>query len=305
MAFLPSFRTTAALGATILFFAGCSGKSDSSEGAAEDETSGGAESTSTTFNPGTSASTTTGGSSASTTMGPADTGTGEEGSGDEASFISPPDGGVAGMCSPEAQDCPDGEKCTAYVSTPGSRIVDANKCVPIIGDQQFGDMCTREADNDDCAAGYFCMTDVSGHTGPGICLEFCDPAMPDTTCEDGGSCFGFNDGVLPLCEQLCDPLAPSCPPGQGCYIAIGNFVCATTKEPPSLQGEACQVIQSCEPGLACQPGPAGCVDACCTPFCDTTQPNTCPGAAMGEECVQAVADPPPGLENVGICVVPM
>ena len=37
-----------------------------------------------------------------------------------------------------ADDCPDGEKCSAYVMEPGYCCVDTNACVPIIGDKQYG-----------------------------------------------------------------------------------------------------------------------------------------------------------------------
>ncbi|MBZ5714795.1 hypothetical protein [Nannocystis pusilla] len=55
------------------------------------------------------------------------------------------------------------------------------------------------------------------------------------------------------------------------------------------------------PGVAASECAAG-VYGCCVPFCDTTQPNTCPG--VGQECVQALADPPPKYENAGVCVLP-
>ena len=61
----------------------------------------------------------------------------EDDSGQCQGFLGCHDFGSGG-CNPGLQDCPEGEKCTAYVTTPGYCCVDANKCVPIIGDGQLG-----------------------------------------------------------------------------------------------------------------------------------------------------------------------
>jgi hypothetical protein len=219
-------------------------------------------------------------------------------------FIDQPDGGVVGQCDPYEQDCPKGEKCTSYVATPGGETVDATKCVPIIGDDLWGEPCERMAENDTCAAGFFCMTDVSGHTGTGTCLEYCQVGQP---CVYGGECFAFNDGVLPVCEVLCDPLLQDCPEGQGCYAAFDNFVCAMpgAAAGEGNDGDPCYTIQSCNPGLICRGGTAGCPmdGACCTPICDMMgPPEQC--IDPSEDCVQALDNPPPGLESVGYCGVP-
>ncbi len=219
-------------------------------------------------------------------------------------FVMPPDGGVVGQCDPFLQDCPKGEKCTSYVTEPGGRTVDATHCAPIIGDDLWGEPCERFEDNDTCAAGFFCMTDVSGHTGIGSCLEYCSPGTP---CEFGGECFAFNDGALPVCEITCDPILQDCPMGQGCYAAFDNFVCALPGAPDGqgADGDPCFTIQSCNPGLICRGGTAGCAmdGACCTPVCELSgPPEQCEDPS--ESCIQALDDPPPGLMDVGYCGVP-
>jgi hypothetical protein len=222
---------------------------------------------------------------------------------DGSGFLQQPDGGVLNTCDPGAQDCMKGEKCTAYVSTPGGETVDANKCVPLIGSKTFGEECERMEDNDDCDVGFFCMTDVSGHTGQGFCLEFCEVNQP---CEFGGTCIGFNDGALPLCQNECDPLLQDCPQGQGCYRALELFVCAMPGPPEGEgnDGDPCATIQGCNPGLICLAGTDGCNadSGCCTPICDLTEPDTCVSAA--EDCLQVLADPPPQWQNVGACAIP-
>ena len=233
-----------------------------------------------------------------------DDGGSDDGGNDDGGFITPPDGGIVGQCDPAAQDCPRGQKCTSFVAEAGGNTVDATKCVEIIGDDQWGEACERMTDNDTCAAGFFCMTAVSGNTGEGRCLEYCEINQP---CEFGGECFAFNDGALPVCEVTCDPLAPTCPSGQGCYAAFNNFVCAIPGAPDGqgADGDPCSTIQSCNPGLVCRGGTAGCAAeaVCCTPFCDMDEGDSgCP--EPDESCIQALDEPPPGLQNVGYCGIP-
>lgn len=259
-----------------------------------DPTSPGSNDTSPDSNSGTS-----GPSQVTTGPDPSD-GTDETGGG----FIDPPDGGVSAECDPAAQDCPEGQKCTSYVSMPGERTVDTTKCVDIMGTDQWGEQCERFEDNDTCDAGFFCMTDVSGHTGQGICLEYC---VIDQPCEFGGECFAFNDGALPICQVTCHPLAPSCPQDQGCYAAFDQFVCAFPGYPEGLGGDndPCSTIQSCQPGLVCALGTAGCEGetSCCTPYCDLAEGDAgCTDPT--ESCIQALEDPPPGFEDVGLCAIP-
>ncbi len=298
--------------ATVVGATGCPADETSGDGAGSPNDDDGDDDGTTTFNPADgnasnpSISDTGGGDGMDGPMdgmdGPMDEGMDDDSDG---GFIEPPDGGVTGQCDPAAQDCPEGEKCTSYVSMPGGQTVDATKCVPSTGTAVAGEPCIREAENDDCDAGFFCMTEVSGNTGDGFCLEYCD--IMTMQCEFGGECFAFNDGALPICQVTCDPLAPGCPDGQGCYAAFSNFVCAITGVGPEggADGASCSTIQSCNPGLICRTGTVGCSgeSGCCTPYCDLTEgPEQCPEAT--EECIAALDDPPPGLADVGFCGVP-
>jgi hypothetical protein len=302
-----AFRSVLCLAAGLMLSVGCPAEEDpmgsgdeGDEDDAEDTTGGNDSFLDDGNNSMSSDSPTTGDSaSASTTAGPTTDPTDPD---DTGSFISPPDGGIEGQCDPAAQDCPDGQKCTGYVNTPGGETIDANHCVELMGDLEFGEQCTRIDGNDDCGAGFFCMTDVSGHTGQGICLEYCEVGQ---ACEFGGECFAFNDGQLPLCEQLCHPLAPACSGGQGCYPAFENYVCAIpgAAEGSGNDGDECYVIQGCQPGLFCSGATDGCTteSGCCTPFCDLTEADPCGAPEM---CTALAEDPMPGLEDVGGCVVP-
>ncbi|MFV8753701.1 hypothetical protein ACNOYE_24365 [Nannocystaceae bacterium ST9] len=237
---------------------------------------------------------------------------GEDSSSDEGNpFVELPDGGATNTCDPAAQDCPEGEKCTGYVVEQGYCCVDANKCVPVIGDKQIGDPCTRSADNDDCDVGLFCMTKTSGSTGEGVCLAFCDAGTQDCG-EDGlpdATCVSFNDGVLPLCQDDCDPLVQDCDGVLGCYgVGTQGFVCSLPGYDEGLgnDGDMCFTIQSCKPGLQCTATEVldGCSAArCCSPFCDLGEADPC---LAPEACVAYfdAGTAPPGYETVGLCVIP-
>ena len=246
---------------------------------------------------------------ASTTSNDTNTDSGD-GDGDDGDFVVLPDGGAVNTCDPAAQDCPEGEKCTAYVVM-GGCCVDANKCVPVIGNGQIGDPCVRTADNDDCDVGLFCMTVTSGSTGEGVCLAFCDVANQD--CVDDGlpdaNCIAFNDGTLPLCQDDCDPLTQDCAGELGCYgVGTQGFVCSVPGYEDGLgnDGDMCYTIQSCKPGLGCTASEVldGCsASRCCSPYCDLNEADPC---TAPEACVpyyeQGMA--PPGYENVGVCAIP-
>ncbi|MCA9716602.1 MAG: hypothetical protein H6713_14225 [Myxococcales bacterium] len=211
-------------------------------------------------------------------------------------------------CDPGKQDCPDGEKCTPYVKEENACCVDATHCVPDSGAKQFGDDCVRMNDTDDCAKGLFCHGPTSGSEGDGVCVVLCDVDNP-ATCD--GTCYGWNDGALPLCDVECDPLVQDCPNKHGCYpiLSAGIFVCIVEgyDEAGGNDGDPCEVVQGCKPGLACESSDVlvGCPGTdCCTPICDITDPDPC--AEAMEQCVSVwpADDIPPQYANVGYCVVP-
>ena len=266
-----------------------------------------AESSNSTSNSTTNSSTTN-----SSTTDPGD------GDGDETAsttmttgFVPEIDGLVTNTCDPAEQDCPEGDKCTGYVVQQGYCCVDANKCVPVIGNQQLGDPCVRTEDNDDCDEGLFCMTVTSGSTGDGVCLAFCNVGEQDCA-EDGlpdANCIAFNDGALPICQDSCDPLLQDCDGELGCY-GVGNqgFVCSVPGFEDGLgnDGDMCFTIQSCKPGLGCTAAEvlSDCgATRCCSPYCDLSAPDPC---TEPEQCVPYYEEgtAPPNYENVGLCAVP-
>ncbi len=218
--------------------------------------------------------------------------------------------GSQGMCDPQAQDCPEGEKCTFYRDE--ANPSGANKCVPIKGDGQAGDPCMAlENDTDSCALGFHCWGTEPDNT-TGACIEFCDE---NAMCSTGDPCTITNNGTLPMCLPLCDPLAPDCPNGWACYDDwefSDNWFCDRDKSGDlGGHGDPCSTINGCNPGLIC--AVAEVVDSetcatsgsggCCALVCDINEAIDCPGAA--EECVSYYVDaPPPQYANVGICAIP-
>ncbi len=207
-------------------------------------------------------------------------------------------------CDPMAQDCPEGEKCVPVVGN-GNAAWDANICVPIMGDAQPGEACTLDLDwEDDCALGSFCWANVGQ---PGYCQSLCGP---EASCSAGQGCLIANEGVLPLCGDLCDPEQPdSCAESEGCVAGSmqGESVCVPGAQ-VTPQGTVCDELADCQSGFACVNGSV--LDecdglACCTSFCSLDDPAACDGLDP-LECV-AFYEPgmaPRGFENIGICAMP-
>ncbi|MBK7826666.1 MAG: ribulose phosphate epimerase [Nannocystis sp.] len=232
----------------------------------------------------------------------------------DASTTDDPTGGVNVECDAIQQDCPEGSKCTSYGKIPGDAW-NANKCVPVMGTGQAGDDCAVEGMDmfsgiDNCAKGLICLS-VDAELKNGACVEYCskDLDCPNTSNGDGLCFADANEGTLPICLSLCDPLLQDCP-GQGaCYgdSMSGPPGFCFTPDPKNggMDGDACSFANACLPGLNCAEAATqeGCVTmeyGCCAPFCALDE-MTCTGA---EECVPFYMMAFPGYENVGICVLP-
>lgn len=297
------------LGLVVCFALACGSKSggaeegDSADSQSDDESTTGGNESQSSSDPDT-------GEDGNPTGNPTTDPSGSD-SADEGDFISEPDGGVTGECDPMAQGCPEGEKCTAYSNIEGEPW-NANKCVEDTGDGQVGDPCDIEGGKytgeDNCDIGLICLlTDDDGNGG--ACVEFCDANMQ---CPGGGSCSIYNDGSLPICLTNCDPLAPDCPEGQGCYTSAGSneFVCFkySGMNGEGAPGDECNFLNQCQPGTACL-APAsveGCASqaGCCSLYCDLSDPDPEADCNPTEVCEVVLTDPPPQYADVGVCAVP-
>jgi hypothetical protein len=231
-------------------------------------------------------------------------------------FICPPDGGGGGVkeCDVWTQDCPAGEKCVPWADDGGGSW-NATKCEMIPQNPgQEGDPCTYEGSGvsgvDSCDKGLLCW--YFDGMGGGSCIDMCDGSPDAQMCDMGQLCDVSNDGVLILCLNTCDPLITDCPPGQICFAAQSgtDFICDfDASGETGAYGDPCEYINVCDPGHFCADATAvpGCDAAgCCSPYCNLMEPNTCPGADMGQECVPwyPMGMAPPGQENIGGCAIP-
>lgn len=228
-------------------------------------------------------------------------------------FIIEPDVPVAFECDPFAQDCPVGEKCGAWANDGGSSW-NATACFPIdpaaVG---VGETCVVQGAGtsgiDNCELGAMCW-DVDEVTSEGTCVALCTGSAANPMCAAGNTCAISNDGALNLCLPGCDPLLQDCIAGQACYPVGDGFTCAPDASgAQGFDGDLCEFINVCDPGLMCVGGDAveGCAGfvGCCTPFCDlSVGGDPCPSAL--EECVPwfEVGMAPPGFEDVGVCAIP-
>jgi hypothetical protein len=232
-------------------------------------------------------------------------------------FICDTTGGntTVALCDVFKQDCPEGEKCSAYAEGGGSSW-NATKCVPVTGEGTPGDACTTEGGGvsglDDCQKGAMCW-DVDAEN-KGLCVELCGGTEASPTCSNEADfgCAVVNDGVLNLCLPDCDPLIQNCPGDDLCIPIADTFVCVLDASGADA-GKAfdpCEFANSCDKGLGCfNPANAMECDAnaggCCLPFCDLSDPGVkCPG--VGQSCVSLYEEgmAPPEFENVGVCAIP-
>jgi hypothetical protein len=216
-------------------------------------------------------------------------------------------------CDPWAQDCPTGQKCAPYDDDPDGPSWDSWRCVDLDPTpEEVGDPChvngNVNSGLDNCELGAMCW-DVDPETDVGTCVALCEGSPQSPTCAAGSHCAVLNDGGLNICLLDCDPLAQDCPAGDECIPLpdTDNFICVL--DAGGAEGQAfdtCEFANACDPGLFCtDPAAASECDplgfGCCTPFCDVTEPNTCPG--VGQQCLPWF-DPmaaPAGFEDVGVC----
>jgi hypothetical protein len=235
-----------------------------------------------------------------------------------AVFIERPDGGgISVECDVWAQDCPVGQKCMPWAND-GGNSWNATKCTEVADNPgQVGDECMVEGSGvsgiDTCDISSMCYY-VDPETNVGICVGFCQGSQANPVCDPGFVCSIVNDGVLILCRPECDPLLQDCVEGAACLPAGGTdlFTCIIDASGEmGAQGDACEYLNACDPGLFCANADAvpNCdvATGCCSEFCDLDDPDPnsfC--SAAGTECVpwHEEGTAPPQYTHVGACVIP-
>ena len=268
----------------------------------EGETAGTTTSNSTTSNSTSNSSTTSMITSVTTTAETeTDASTAGDGDGDTTAndsleaggsfYAGPSDWWGPAECDVFFQDCPDGEKCVSYSSF--GDALDAQKCVPVLGNGQPGDPCISSGiveATDDCGQNSYCW--AAGDTG--ICVEMCQGTLDAPTCSMG-EC-SVEDDFLALCLPTCDPVLQDCVQGLGCHWFNEHFTCTPTAD--VALGEACDTVDDCAAGLTCLnadmlPNCGGV--GCCASYCEVDAAQPCP--QMGTECVSFQG-------NLGVCALP-
>ena len=161
---------------------------------------------------------------------------------------------------------------------------------------------------DSCELGAMCWH-LDGETNMGTCVSLCEGFPLDPSCPGPGtSCMISNDQAITLCLPRCDPLLQDCTPGEKCTVAYNGPFCVPRPNVEHSLGEPCKSSLDCNPGLYCVDGTdfPGCDGrGCCSPYCDHTKPNDCPGAPE-QSCVPwyTPGQAPEGYEHVGTCAIP-
>ena len=235
-----------------------------------------------------------------------------------------------GECDPWCQDCPEGQKCLAWVDD-GGDMWNATRCSPVAPDPQApGQPCTTpegpDAGLDNCEKGAMCW-EVDLNTNNGTCSALCTGSPDSPQCPPYQSCLIASDGFLNLCRPWCNPLVPAdCWKGSVCLLTdvdlIGPpgdappfdpdmvaFKCTLKASGPVPQGTPCQFANVCDPGLACVNATRvpncdpDALPGCCARWCDLAQPD-CPEGGTCQPVLQPAPDLPQELANLGLCLLP-
>ena len=218
-------------------------------------------------------------------------------------------------CSIYEQDCPQGDKCTAWAND-GGGAWNEHRCVPVADDPVGpGEVCTVEGSAfsgiDDCDASSMCWY-VDDETLEGVCVPFCSGTELEPVCRESTSCVDISDGVLVLCVPECQPLLDDCEtPDSLCVWVDEAFHCvpATANLPA---GESCSFVNDCAAGSSClspelvSPSCEQGAYGCCTPLCDLSSPDPAAGCFDPAQVCAPWWDAfiPEGYEDVGVCMLP-
>lgn len=168
-------------------------------------------------------------------------------------------------------DCGDGEACS--VDTGQCEAAVCGRPPPEAGDASLGQLCGP--------SGATCYG-----TGGGVAAP-CRPCAADLVCvEIDEHLHAGEPAPVRMCLPACDPCAPTCPVGHGCYaLPSGGGACAPVPL-PQLDGQCSSL---CAPGLSCRvEGAAVGVPAKCVRRCrpdDGATPAFGTNAAASADCL--------------------
>ena len=215
------------------------------------------------------------------------------------------------QCELWGDDCAEGEKCTLASCEVGGSAWDSFVCREVQGAAQRGEECmsidgSSVSGNDTCAADLMCWGQDTD-TGLGHCVAFCYGSSRSMPCAPGTVCVGGQ--VFGICVPGCDPLMQDCDgPNELCIPSVSEegYTCVLDASGGMAPyGAPCAYANSCNPGLMCvetqfvPEASCGSSSGCCSPFCSIAS-GECPG--QGQSCETIFDPPPPGLEDVGVCM---
>ncbi len=192
-------------------------------------------------------------------------------------------------CGPGFGPCPPGSACNTYRVSDNDWV--AGGCFPI-GTASLGEPCEPACGEElpRCGEGLMCAAWREDPT----CLDRCGSTDP---CGLSESCYvppvlGPTDGG---CEPPtpCELLLQDCPRGEACVPVNSSGVCFPGGG-KGVEGEPCEFLNACSPGLLCTPTPAcpGGATQCCMRVCDQAEePSSCTCEDLG------VLDQP----SAGVC----
>jgi hypothetical protein len=160
-------------------------------------------------------------------------------------------------CDPPDQcDCPVGQACYPDYSVGG--VSDESVVCADPGTAAEGDTCSQHTL---CAAGLFCLTRAISPSGTNACARPCDDPCD---CAADEICLSFRP---PFCirPEICDPYDPAaCEGGEACTyvpdISRASRVTMCLANNGVGEGEACDSLNDCLPGLQC-------ANSSCRPVC--------------------------------------
>ena len=156
------------------------------------------------------------------------------------------------------------------------------------------ELCTEKSGAYPCRNNYSCFlaSDISAVCLPSS-LSQCDPTQKGSCpADDAGArqtCAAVGLDAVGQCNDACDYFTQDCPAlqsdagmtAQGCFANdFGEGICGSASG-TAIDGDSCQFIDDCAPGLGCHPeGATGA--GVCRPYCGGPMSKTC---TNGKKCV--------------------
>ena len=179
-------------------------------------------------------------------------------------------------CDVLTNDCKSGDACIVVPQAVNNTSVLTTGCVPLATSPTAeGGPCTQSATETGCAVGSDCIRNTGSTGNDGTCQRLCHQG---SDCKSGQQCDIVADAPRAgICDTSCAPFADegggeACPSGQNCLptLVSGDKYARSISTVCGTAGTATAGLK-CGNGVYCGIGLV-CVQAACTPLCDTKHP---------------------------------